>query len=330
MKLSVLDIAPVTTQTPVTEALHNSADLARHCENLGYHRYWMAEHHNMPGIASAATAVILAHVASQTKNIRIGSGGVMLPNHAPYVVAEQFGTLDALHPGRIDIGLGRAPGTDGRTMKALRRKPEDAEGFPNDVQELLGYLGQAQANDPIKAIPGFQQNIPVWLLGSSLFSAQLAAKLGLPYAFASHFAPDLLHQALKMYNNEFVPSKYLDAPYSMAVMNVFAADDEAKARRMMSSVQQQFVELRQGRPGLLQQPVDDIRAICDPYALAATNHALTYTALGNREQVARQVKSFAKDTAVNEIMLTCHAYNHDDRKRSFEIAADAVKEAENI
>lgn len=330
MKLSVLDIAPVTTQTPVTEALHNSADLARHCENLGYHRYWMAEHHNMPGIASAATAVILAHVASQTKKIRIGSGGVMLPNHAPYVIAEQFGTLDALHPGRVDIGLGRAPGTDGRTMKALRRKPEDAESFPNDVQELLGYLGQAQTSDPIKAIPGFQQDIPVWLLGSSLFSAQLAAKLGLPYAFASHFAPDLLHQALKVYNNEFVPSKYLDAPYSMAVMNVFAADDEATARRMMSSVQQQFVELRQGRPGLLQKPVDDIREICDPYALAATNHALTYTALGNREQVARQVKSFAKDTAVNEIMLTCHAYNHDDRKRSFEIAADVVKGAGNI
>lgn len=327
MKLSVLDLAPVTEDTSVGDALRQAGELAAHCESLGYHRFWMAEHHNMTGIASAATAVALAHVAEKTSRIRVGSGGVMLPNHAPYVVAEQFGTLDALHPGRIDIGLGRAPGTDGRTMRALRRKPEEAEHFPADVQELLGYLAEASPDDAIKAVPGFGQNIPVWLLGSSLFSAQLAARLGLPYAFASHFAPDMLHQALKLYNNEFVPSRYLDKPYSMAAMNVFAADDEHQARTMMSSMQQQFVMLRQGRTGLLPKPVDDIRAVADPYALAGANHALTYTALGNAEQVGRQIRQFAQDTAVNEVMLTCHAYDFAARKRSFEIAANAVENA---
>lgn len=278
----------------------------------------------MPGIASAATVVALAHLAAHTSRIRLGSGGVMLPNHAPYIVAEQFGTLDALHPNRIDIGLGRAPGTDGRTLRALRRSAEDAEHFPADVQELLGYLAEASPQDPVKAIPGFQQPIPVWLLGSSLFGAQLAAKLGLPYAFASHFAPDMLHQAIKVYREQFTPSRYLDAPYCVAAMNVFAADDEPSARRMMSSMQQQFVDLRRGQPGLLPKPVDDIRQHCDPYALAAANHALTYTALGTPEQATRQIHQFAEDTQVDEVMLTCHAYDHTARKRSFEIAAQLI------
>lgn len=326
MKFSVLDLAPVTEQTNVSQALHNAGDLARHCEQHGYHRFWMAEHHNMAGIASAATAVALGYVASKTERIRVGSGGVMLPNHAPYVVAEQFGTLDALYPERIDLGLGRAPGTDGQTLRALRRKPQDAEHFPGDVQELLGYLQNAQSGDAIKAYPGFQQKIPVWLLGSSLFSAQLAAKLGLPYAFASHFAPDMLHQALKLYRNEFVPSALLDAPYSMAVMNVFAADDEHQARYMMSSMQRQFVALRQGNPGLLPPPVDDIRTVCDDQGLHAANHALTYTAVGNQQQVARQMSNFVDDTAIDELMLTCHAFDHNARKRSFEIAAAALTE----
>src|SRR5690554_3994095 len=202
VKLSVLDLAPVTEETDVGASLRNSVDLAQHSEKLGYHRYWMAEHHNMPGIASAATVVALAHLAAHTETIRLGSGGIMLPNHAPYIVAEQFGTLDALHPGRIDLGLGRAPGTDGKTLRALRRSPADAENFPADVQELLGYLSNAKETDAIKAVPGFQQDIPVWLLGSSLFGARLAAKMGLPYAFASHFAPDMLHQALQVYNQE--------------------------------------------------------------------------------------------------------------------------------
>lgn len=324
MKLSVLDLAPVTDVTNVGTSLTNSVDLAQHCEKLGYHRYWMAEHHNMPGIASAATVVALAHLAANTSSIRIGSGGIMLPNHAPYIVAEQFGTLDALHPNRIDLGLGRAPGTDGRTLRALRRKPEEAEYFPSDVQELLGYLAEATPDDPVKAVPGYQQNIPVWLLGSSLFGAQLAAKLGLPYAFASHFAPDMLHQALRAYKEQFTPSQYLDKPYCVAAMNVFAADDEANARYMMSSMQLQFVDLRRGRPGLLPKPVDDIREHCDPYALAAANHALSYSAVGNPEQVKRQIQQFAVDTGADEIMLTCHAYDHAARKRSFEIAAATI------
>lgn len=324
MKFSVLDLAPVTEQTPVAESLANSVDLAKHCEALGFHRYWMAEHHNMAGIASAATVVALTHVAAHTDKIRIGSGGIMLPNHAPYIVAEQFGTLDALHPGRIDLGLGRAPGTDGKTLRALRRDPQDAEHFPNDVKELLGYLAEAKPQDPIKAVPGYQQSIPVWLLGSSLFGAQLAARLGLPYAFASHFAPEMLTQALQRYRKEFVPSPYLDKPYAMAVMNVFAADDEHAARTMMSSMQLQFVALRQGRPGLLPEPVADIRQHCDPHALAAANHALSYTALGNPEQVKRQIEQFVADTDIDELMLTCHAYDHQARKRSFEIAANAL------
>lgn len=321
MKLSVLDLAPVTAQTDVAQALKNSADLAQHCEALGYHRYWLAEHHNMSGIASAATTVALGYLAAHTQHIRLGSGGVMLPNHAPYIVAEQFGTLNALYPNRFDIGLGRAPGTDGRTLRALRRNPADAERFPDDVKELLGYLAEAQPEDPVKAIPGYQQQIPVWLLGSSLFGAQLAAHLGLPYAFASHFAPDMLQQALAEYRQNFKPSRYLQQPYAMAVMNVFAADHEQDARRMMSSMQLQFVALRQGNPGLLPAPVDDIRAHCDPYALAAANHALSYSAVGNAAQVQRQVRQFAESTAVDEVMLTCHTYEHEARKYAFEIAA---------
>ncbi|MCC5880801.1 MAG: LLM class flavin-dependent oxidoreductase [Idiomarina sp.] len=323
MKLSVLDLAPVTSASNVAQSLTNSVDLAQHCEALGFHRYWMAEHHNMAGIASAATVVALAHIAAHTQRIRIGSGGIMLPNHAPYIVAEQFGTLDALHPGRIDLGLGRAPGTDGGTLRALRRDPADAENFPADVAELIGYLSGAKSTDMVKAVPGYQQNIPVWLLGSSLFGARLAARMGLPYAFASHFAPDMLHQALQVYNQEFVPSAQLQAPYSMAVMNLFAADDEPSARTMMSSMQLQFVALRQGRPGLLAEPVEHIEQHCDPHALAAANHALSYTALGNAEQVKRKIDQFSKDTAVNEVMLTCHAYDHAARKRSFAIAAEA-------
>ncbi|MGM0525519.1 MAG: LLM class flavin-dependent oxidoreductase [Pseudomonadota bacterium] len=324
MKFSILDLAPVTEEGSVAEALHHSADIAKHAEQWGYHRFWMAEHHNMAGIASAATAVALGYVASQTKTIRVGSAGIMLPNHAPYVVAEQFGTLNALYPGRVDLGLGRAPGTDGRTLRALRRKPDDAENFPSDVQELLGYFAETDESAPIKAIPGFGENIPVWLLGSSTFGAQLAAHLGLPYAFASHFAPDQLHQALQAYRDNFKPSPYLDKPYVAAAMNVFAADEEAQARYMMSSMQQQFVSLRRGNPGRLKAPVDDMSKFASPHELAAANHALSYTAVGNQQQVQQSMEQFIAETQVDELILTCHAYDHKARLRSFELAAQAL------
>lgn len=326
MKYSLLDLAPVTEDGSTAQALQNSADLAQHAEKWGYSRFWMAEHHNMQGIASAATAVALGHVASKTEHIRIGSAGIMLPNHAPFVVAEQFGTLDALYPGRVDLGLGRAPGTDGATLRALRRSPNDAENFPRDVQELLGYLAEAQPSDAIKAVPGYGQNIPVWLLGSSTFGAQLAAHLGLPYAFASHFAPDYLHHALTAYRDNFKPSRYLDKPYAAAAMNVFAADSETDARYAMSSMQQQFIALRRGMPGQLKAPVDDINRVSSPQEIAGANHALTYTAVGTKDTVRSQLQTFIKDTGVDELILTCHAYDHSARLRSLEIASEVLNE----
>lgn len=324
MRFSILDLAPITEQGTVQQALYHSADLAQHAERWGYHRFWMAEHHNMTGIASAATAVALGYVAGKTEKIRIGSAGVMLPNHAPFVVAEQFGTLDCLYPGRVDLGLGRAPGTDAATLHALRRSPNDADKFPADVQELLSYLGEAQPTDPIKAIPGFQQPIPVWLLGSSTFGAQLAAQLGLPYAFASHFAPDYLHHALRVYRDQFKPSKYLDKPYVAAAINVFAADGEDDARRMMTSMQQQFIALRRGMPGRLKAPVDDIRQVASASELAAANHALSYTAVGDKQHVRATLKHFVEETAVDELIVTCHAYEHNQRLRSVELAAECL------
>lgn len=323
IKFSVLDLAPVTTANNVAESLRNSGDIAKHAEQWGYHRFWMAEHHNMKGIASAATAVALAHIGSQTESIRIGAGGIMLPNHAPLIIAEQFGTLAALYGDRVDLGLGRAPGTDQATVRALRRDPNSAEDFPSDVQELLGYLGEAQPNQRIQATPGQSSNIPVWLLGSSLYSAQLAAALGLPFAFASHFAPDYLHMALQAYRANFKPSQYLQKPYAMAVVNVFAADTHAEAKASMSSMQLQFVALRQGNPGPLPEPVADISKVVDPMALAGANHALKYTAVGTGEEVNTYLSDFIAATEVDEIMLTCHAFDHKARLRSFEIAANA-------
>ncbi|WP_300317691.1 LLM class flavin-dependent oxidoreductase [Idiomarina sp.] len=326
MKYSLLDLAPVTEEGTAATALHNAADIAQHAEKWGYSRFWMAEHHNMEGIASAATAVALGYVASKTEHIRVGSAGIMLPNHAPFVVAEQFGTLDALYPGRVDLGLGRAPGTDGATLRALRRSPNDAENFPRDVQELLGYLAEAQPADVIKAVPGYGQKIPVWLLGSSTFGAQLAAHLGLPYAFASHFAPDYLHHALKAYRDNFKPSQYLDKPYVAAAMNVFAAESETEARYMMSSMQQQFIALRRGTPGKLKAPVEDISRVGSPQEIAGANHALTYTAVGTKDTVSRHINQFIDDTGIDELILTCHGYDHNARLRSFEIASEVLNE----
>ncbi|WP_113907720.1 LLM class flavin-dependent oxidoreductase [Aliidiomarina celeris] len=320
--LSILDLAPITEESNARESLLQSADLAKHAEQWGYHRFWMAEHHNMTGIASAATAVALAYIGSQTSTIRIGAGGIMLPNHAPLIAAEQFGTLAALYPDRVDLGLGRAPGTDGATLRALRRDYTTADNFPHDVQELLMYLDDPKPGQAIKAVPGMSSKVPVWILGSSMFGAQLAAQLGLPYAFASHFAPDYLHVALEAYYQNFKPSRYLDKPYAMAAVNVFAADTEQAAKRMKSSMQLQFMALRQGNPGKLPAPVDNIENTVDPSALAAANHALKYTACGTPEQVHEYLAKFAQASGVQEIMLTCHAYDHQARLRSFEIAKD--------
>lgn len=320
--LSVLDLAPITEGSSAAESLRNSGDLAQHVERWGYHRFWMAEHHNMTGIASAATAVALAYIGSLTDKIRIGAGGIMLPNHAPLIAAEQFGTLAALYPDRVDLGLGRAPGTDGATLRALRRSYESAENFPADVQELLSYLDDPKPGQKIKAVPGMGSKVPVWLLGSSLFGAQLAAQLGLPYAFASHFAPDYLQLALEAYRTNFKPSQYLEKPYAMAAINVFAADDETAAKRLKSSMQLQFIALRQGNPGPLPKPIDDIEQQVDAMALAAANHALKYTAMGTPPQVHQYLHDFVRATGVDEVMLTCHAYDHQARLRSFEIAKD--------
>src|SRR5690349_9718121 len=256
--LSVLDLAPIVEGGDVAQALHNSLDLARHAERWGYRRYWLAEHHNMPGVASAATAVVIGHVAAGTSTIRVGAGGIMLPNHAPLVIAEQFGTLESLFPGRIDLGLGRAPGTDQTTARALRRTlAGDVDAFPQDVIELLGYLGPPAPGQAVRAVPGAGLGVPVWILGSSLFGAQLAAALGLPFAFASHFAPRMLAQALEVYRSGFRPSASLERPYVMLGVNVFAAESDAEARRLFTSLEQAFVNLRRGRPGLLPPPVAD-------------------------------------------------------------------------
>src|SRR5688572_8802118 len=256
---SILDLAPIIEGDGAADALRKAADLARHGEAWGYHRYWLAEHHNMPGIASAATAVVIGHVAGVTKTIRVGAGGIMLPNHAPLVIAEQFGTLASLYSGRIDLGLGRAPGTDQVTMRALRRTiAADIDSFPQDVIELLSYLGPADSNRPIQAVPGQGTDVPVWILGSSLYGAQLAALLGLPYAFASHFAPADLVPAIALYRERFQPSQYLDKPYLMLGLNVVAADTDAEAQRLFTSVQQAVINLRSGRPGRLPPPMENI------------------------------------------------------------------------
>lgn len=322
--LSLLDLSPVCVGGDAAQALHNSADLARHAERLGYRRYWLAEHHNMTGIASAATAVVIAHVAAATETIRVGAGGIMLPNHAPLLIAEQFGTLAALFPGRIDLGLGRAPGTDQATMRALRRGlAGSAESFPQDVQELQYYFQPAQPGQPVQAVPGAGLEVPIWILGSSLFGAQLAAQLGLPYAFASHFAPDELQRALAVYRRTFRPSAALERPYAMAALGVFAADTEVEAQRLFSSAQQQFLYLMRGRPGPLRPPVDDMDALWTPLERARIQHSLSCSAVGDPEQVRRGMRAFVEETGVDELIITAQIFDHAARLRSFEIAAAA-------
>jgi luciferase family oxidoreductase group 1 len=327
-RLSVLDLAPIVEGGDAGSALRNSLDLARHAERLGYHRFWLAEHHNMPGIASAATAVALAHVAAGTTSIRIGSGGIMLPNHAPYMIAEQFGTLAALHPGRVDLGLGRAPGTDQLTAQALRRNlPGSADSFPNDVVELLHFLAPTAPGQPVRAIPGAGSDVEVWILGSSHFGAQVAAALGLPFAFASHFAPGELDRAIAIYRQRFQPSPRLQRPYVMAALMVLAADSDAEARRLFSSVQQSFVALRTGHPGPLPPPVADMDARLSPQAREMLDHALACAVIGSPSTVRAGLAAFARRTGADELMVTASTFDHQARLRSFELAADAFDAA---
>jgi luciferase family oxidoreductase group 1 len=325
VRLSVLDLAPVPEGSDAAQALRNSLDLARHAEALGYARYWMAEHHNMPGIASAATAVALAHVAAGTHVIRIGAGGVMLPNHAPLIIAEQFGTLAALHPGRIDLGLGRAPGSDQIAARAMRRNlSADPNQFPHDVMELLEYFRPVAPGQALQAVPGAGESVEVWILGSSTFGAQLAAMLGLPYAFASHFAPEQLHEAVSVYRSRFRPSERLAAPHVMLGVNVFAAETDAAARRLFSSLRQAFLNARRGRPGKLPPPVDDLDASLDPYARAMLADALACSIVGGPETMRRALPAFIAATGADELMVTAQIFDHNARKRSFEILAESA------
>jgi luciferase family oxidoreductase group 1 len=319
---SILDLSPIAQGATPADALHHSLDLAQHAERWGYLRYWLAEHHNMTGIASAATAVVIGYVAGGTKTIRVGSGGVMLPNHSPLVIAEQFGTLASLFPDRIDLGLGRAPGTDVVTTRALRRDPySSADHFPEDVQELQAYLEPSRPGQEIQAVPGAGTQVPIWLLGSSLFSAQLAAMLGLPFAFASHFAPTALMQALEIYRRKFQPSQQLEQPYAMIGVNVFAAATDEEARRQFTSVQQAFINLRRGKPGPVPAPIDDIRAFAADFEIAQIEEALAYSAVGSAETVERQLDTILAKTKPDELLITGHFHDHAARLRSFEIAA---------
>jgi len=319
--LSVLDLAPVPEGSDAGAALRNSRELARHAEQLGYRRFWMAEHHSMPGVASAATAVCLAFVAEGTRRIRIGAGGIMLPNWSPLQVAEQFGTLECLYPGRIDLGLGRAPGTDHAAARALRRNLAiDANRFPEDVVELMGYFAPPEPR-PVRAVPGEGLSVPIWILGSSLFGAQLAAALGLPYAFASHFAPDLLDEAVHVYRAAFRPSGQLAEPYVMLGLNVFAADTDAEAALLASSMEQAFVALRTGRPGKLKPPEAGYRDTLPPPYRTMIDNVLSCSAIGSPDRVREQVEAFAARTGADELMVTSQIYDRQARLRSFEILA---------
>jgi luciferase family oxidoreductase group 1 len=323
---SILDLSPIAEGATPADALHHSLDLARHAESWGYHRYWLAEHHNMTGIASAATAVVIGYVASGTKTIRVGSGGVMLPNHSPLIIAEQFGTLASLYPNRIDLGLGRAPGTDPATARALRRDPvASADHFPEDVQELQAYLEPLHSGQRIQAVPGTGLRVPIWLLGSSLFSAQLAALLGLPFAFASHFAPADLMQALEIYRRKFKPSRQLEQPYAMIGVNVFAADTDKEACRQFTSVQQAFINLRRGTPGPVPAPIDDITDYAVDFELAQIEQALAYSAIGSTQTVERKLRTILEETKPDELMVAGHFHDHEARLHSFKITAEVLK-----
>ena len=325
--LSVLDLSPILQGSDASQSLRNTLDLAQHAEGWGYRRYWLAEHHNMPGVASAATSVVIAHVAGGTSTIRVGAGGIMLPNHAPLMIAEQFGTLAALHPGRIDLGVGRAPGSDQQTARALRRTlVGDIDEFPRDVMELMAYLGDPQPGQAVHAVPGEGSKVPVWILGSSLYGASLAAAIGLPFAFASHFAPAQMEQAIDIYRSRFQPSDYLDKPYLMLGLSVVAAETDAEARFLATSQQQAFVNLRTGQPAPLPPPVEGYEARLDPGARALLAQTLSCAVIGDPQTVKRGLADFAERTGADELMVTAQIYDHAARLRSFEIAATARDE----
>ncbi len=328
--LSILDLAPVTQGGDAAQTFANSLDLARAAERLGYRRFWLAEHHNMPGIASAATAVLIGHIAGGTSTIRVGSGGVMLPNHAPLQVAEQFGTLGCLYPGRIDLGLGRAPGTDQAAARALRRYYQNADEFPADVQELLHFFQPAQPGQAVRAVPGAGVEVEIWILGSSLFGAQLAAALGLPYAFASHFAPDAMEQALDLYRSQFRPSQRLARPHAMLALNVVVADADAdaEAARLFTTQQQAFVNLRRGRPGLVPPPLDSaalIDSYCTPQEKAGIDKALACAAIGSPQTVRKAIADFVARYHPDELIFTANVFDHAARVRSFALAMEATR-----
>ncbi|QIP14821.1 LLM class flavin-dependent oxidoreductase [Spirosoma aureum] len=323
---SILDLSPIVAGSTASQALHNSLDLARHAEQLGFNRYWVAEHHNMPGIASAATSVVIGYIAGGTTTIRVGAGGIMLPNHSPLVIAEQFGTLESLYPGRIDLGLGRAPGADQVTARALRREATDVDTFPQDVVELMHYFQPDESNQFVQAIPGVGLAIPVWILGSSLFGAQLAAMLGLPYAFASHFSPTQLMRALEVYRSRFKPSEYLKEPYAMVAVNVVAADTDQEAERLFTSVQQQFLHIRRGKARQMQPPVDDLTALWPDYELAGIEQVLSCSAVGSPETVQRGLANLIEQTKADELIISVPIFDHQARRHSVEIAAK-VREA---
>lgn len=324
--LSVLDLSPIVEGADAAQSFRNTLDLAQHAERWGFRRFWLAEHHGMPGIASAATAVLIAHVGGGTRSIRVGAGGIMLPNHSPLVIAEQFGTLEALFPGRVDLGLGRAPGSDQATARALRRNlASDADEFPRDVVELMDYLSD-EPRQAVRAVPGLGAKVPVWILGSSLYGAQLAAMLGLPYAFASHFAPQQLMQAIELYRAMFKPSAQLAKPYVMLGYNVFAADTDDEARVLATSMQQSFVNLRSGRPGRLPPPRAGYYDQVGPSERALLDTVLSCTAIGAPATVRQRVSEFIAQTRADELMVACAMHDHRARLHSYEILSDVMKE----
>ncbi|WP_193073678.1 LLM class flavin-dependent oxidoreductase [Pseudomonas sp. FME51] len=325
--LSILELVRVTEDTDAGAALHNARDLAAHAERWDYERIWVAEHHNMEGIASAATSIVIAHIAGGTKTIRVGAGGIMLPNHAPYIIAEQFGTLERLYPGRIDLGLGRAPGTDQVAVRAMRRAPNASDHFPQDVLELQAFLGPATPDQRILAVPATGTNVPLWILGSSSFGATLAAELGLPYAFASHFAPDMLIPALEIYRSRFKPSRQLAEPYAVAGINVIAADTDAQARRLATTQQMSFADLVSGRRGLSRPPIDDIETYWAGREKVQALHMLERSVVGSVATVRAGLQAFIAETGVDEVMIVSDIYEHQARLRSVELIAEAMKPA---
>jgi luciferase family oxidoreductase group 1 len=322
---SVLDLCPVPEGATPPEALRRSVDLARHAEALGYRRFWLAEHHNMVGIASAATAVVIGLVAGATRSIRVGAGGIMLTNHAPLVVAEQFGTLESLYPGRIDLGLGRAPGATDRTALALRRRPEAVSTFPQDVLELQALLGPLQPGQQVQAVPGTNTNVPLWMLGSSLYGAEVAAAFGLPYAFAAQFAPAALMPALQVYREKFQPSQQLRRPYAMVGVNVVAADSDAEARRLFTSVQQAFLNMKRGRPGRLPPPVDDIDSLWNQAEKADVANTLSCSFVGTPATITEELRRFIAATGADELIVATSLHDHAARLHSYELLAAVTK-----